>query len=87
MAYSKDTEKFKISLYTAIEYDKKEKLIIGLRAWTDSSVAYYPSSEILAKMNFLKQYDFAGYSFFSYGGMKKNGYLNFLKLTSFYEEN
>lgn len=73
MAYTPDNFYLKNILQSTevMNYDKK--IVVGLRGWSDDYE--YPFAQIESKLSRLRNSDFAGFSFFSYGGLVENNYL------------
>lgn len=76
MAYQTKDDEF-MKIMNDIPSSEQEKVVVGLRAWTENSV--YPAEKIISKIRGLSDYRFAGIALFSYTGMKDNDYFAPLK--------
>ncbi len=81
MAYSSSNSQFNKIINNISIYDTNEKIIVGLRAWTQKG--NYPVTKIQDKISIVRKENFAGLSLFYYEGAKKNGYLKNLKKNCF----
>lgn len=77
MAYTTSNDNLKIILDKALNLNQNNKIVIGLRAW--SSNIDYPVGQINDKLKMIKKSGFAGFSFFSYTGIKENNYFQSIR--------
>lgn len=73
MAYTKDDQVLARQLGDCELAPFKDKIVVGLRAWSDGKKKY-TSSEIAAKINVSRLQGFNDIGLFSYGGMQENKY-------------
>ena len=72
MAYTKSNEDFEAYMDTISTEKQNKKIIVGLRAWDERKK--YPASDIIYKINVIRNHKFAGFSLFSSTGLKQNNY-------------
>jgi uncharacterized lipoprotein YddW (UPF0748 family) len=77
MAYTQSTEKLKSTMQHNLDVKNKNKVVVGLRAWSDRKP--YPAFKINEKIITLKQQGFDNLGFYSYGGMMQNDYLKYIR--------
>lgn len=77
MAYTKDESSFETILDRAGNLGFNDKIVVGLRAWDNDNL--YPVKAINKKIKASKKRKFSGVSFFSYSGLKKQGYFKKIK--------
>ena len=76
MAYTKSTEKLETDLTYLNNFNLSDKIVVGLRAWSNSD--NYSTKEINDKMKIVRKMSYAGIALFSYTGLRQNR--NFKKL-------
>ncbi len=78
MAYTKDDKLLERQLQDPELLKFKDKVVVGLRAWSDGNKKY-EASEIVSKINISRISKFNDIALFSYGGIMENNYWRRLK--------
>jgi biopolymer transport protein ExbD len=77
MAYSEDDVRFQKNLNSYPESLPKDKIVVGLRAWSEDKKYHY--SKINNKINFIRSAGYQNIGLYSYLGLINNNYLPNLK--------
>ena len=78
MEYTTSTTTFKKNLKYTSSFKMNKRIIVGLRTW--STAHRYPAHKINEKIKLTKKMKFAGYSLFSYSGIRQADYFKSLKI-------
>ena len=96
MHYHKDDSRFLNILSNVKDMDHDDRIVVGLRAWDPSGASLLPNifSEsrdynvynLIDRINWVRDYRFAGLALFSYDGIVKGGALDYLGRQVFLNE-
>ena len=76
MAYSVDDDVIREELKRVLSH--KDKIVVGLRAWSEENRPYHPDF-LVSKIGIARKKGFAGIALFSYNGLLTNTNRNFIK--------
>ncbi|MCF7868845.1 MAG: family 10 glycosylhydrolase [Candidatus Cloacimonetes bacterium] len=78
MSYTKSTDRLESDLTFLSNFGLNDKIVVGLRAWQDGE--HYAVGEVKDKIKLIRKMNFAGFSLFSYTGLKNEHYKKYLRI-------